>query len=206
MLGFLCIQSFAEFTELFSEHCCTGRQLITSITRLFPLLLLAAVIAVVRPLSGLLWASIVFCTNNNARRTIAHKNSAPAYVRSAVPTLNCFLKASAISALMVENPIFAVISLSYSLTVAKTVEANVLTFRSVLAILILFQFCYTAIAEVASFLRNSCSRLQVQTVPSSTRDAPCPVVTPSRFTGLARRCLDCYYVLKTHYLLISVPA
>lgn len=33
-----------------------------------------------------------------------------------------------------------------------------------------FQFCYTAIAEVASFLCDSCSHLQVQTVPSSTRE------------------------------------
>ena len=42
------------------------------------------------------------------------------------------------------------------------------------------QFCYTAIAEAVSFLYSSCSHLQVQTVPSSLWDAPCPVVTPSR--------------------------
>ena len=115
---------FAEFTELFSVHCCTGRQDFTSIVLLFPLLFLSAVIAVVRRPSGLLKCSIVFCTNNNAKRAIAHQNSATDYARSTGLTLNCFLIASAISALMVENPIFAVISLSYSLTVAKTVEAN----------------------------------------------------------------------------------
>ena len=156
-----------------------GRQSFTSIFKLFPLLVLSAVIAGVRRPSGLLKFSIVFCINNTARRTIAHTNSATAYVRSTVPKLNCFLIASAISALMVENPIFAVISLSYSLTVAKTVEAKSRIFLAILTILILVQFCYTAIAEVVSFLYDSCSRLQVQTVPSSTRDAPCPVVTPS---------------------------
>jgi hypothetical protein len=87
--------------------------------------------------------------------------------------------ASAISALMVENPIFAVISLSYPLTVEKTVEAFFQIVFITLVMLILFQSCYTAVAEAASFLRNSCSHLQVQTVPSSQRDAPCPVVTPS---------------------------
>ena len=46
------------------------------------------------------------------------------------------------------------------------------------------QYCYTAVAEAASFLRSSCSHLQVQTVPSSTWDAPCPVVTPSLVKGL----------------------
>ena len=34
-------------------------------------------------------------------------------------------------------------------------------------------------AVAMSFLHNSCSHPQVQTVPSSTWDAPCPVVTPS---------------------------
>ena len=42
-----------------------------------------------------------------------------------------------------------------------------------------FQTCYTTIAEAMSFLHSSCSHLQVQTVPSSAWDAPCPVVTPS---------------------------
>ena len=42
------------------------------------------------------------------------------------------------------------------------------------------QLCYTAFAEVASFLYDSYGRPQVQTVPSSAWDAPCPVVTPSR--------------------------
>ena len=156
-----------------------GGNNLTSINLIFPLFVLSAVIAGVRRPSGLLKFSIVFCINNTARRTIAHKNSATAYVRSTVPTLNCFLIASAISALMVENPIFAVISLSYSLTVAKTVEAKSRIFLAFLTILILVQFCYTADAEVASFLCDSCSHLQVQTVPSSTWDAPCPVVTPS---------------------------
>lgn len=45
-----------------------------------------------------------------------------------MPTLTNFIITSAISELMVETPMFAVISLSYSLTVAKTVEANDLTF------------------------------------------------------------------------------
>ena len=46
-------------------------------------------------------------------------------------------------------------------------------------IVVAFQFCYTAEAEATSFLRNSCGHPQVQTVPSSAWDAPCPVVTPS---------------------------
>ena len=50
------------------------------------------------------------------------------------------------------------------------------------------QACCPAGAGAPSFLRNSCSRLQVQTVPSSAWDAPCPVVTPSH-QGLARRFL-----------------
>ena len=54
--------------------------------------------------------------------------------------------------------------------------------------MLLDQFCYTAKAEAASFLRSSCGRPQVQTVPSTAWVAPCPVVTPSR-KGLARRCL-----------------
>lgn len=41
------------------------------------------------------------------------------------------------------------------------------------------QLCYTACAEATSFLRSSCGHPQVQTVPSSAWDAPCPVVTPS---------------------------
>ena len=45
-------------------------------------------------------------------------------------------------------------------------------------------------SRAASFLCSSCSRLQVQTVPSARRAAPCPVVTPSRNAGLARRCLQ----------------
>ena len=40
-----------------------------------------------------------------------------------------------------------------------------------------------------SFLYSSCSHLQGQTVPSTAWAAPCPVVTPSCDTGLARRCL-----------------
>ena len=47
-----------------------------------------------------------------------------------------------------------------------------------------FQTCYTTIAEAMSFLHSSCSHLQVQTVPSSPWDAPCPVVTPSYFHRL----------------------
>ena len=129
---------FAEFTELFSAHHCVGRQAFTSMVLLFPLLFLSAVIAVVRRPSGLLKCSIVFCTNNNPKRAIAHQNSATDYARSTGLTLNCFLIASAISALMVENPIFAVISLSYSLTVAKTVEANFRIF--LIAFFILLHF------------------------------------------------------------------
>ena len=41
-----------------------------------------------------------------------------------------------------------------------------------------------------SFLPTSCGHPQVQTVPSSQGDAPCPVVTPSRMAGLARRYLS----------------
>ena len=156
-----------------------GRQSFTSILELFPLLFLSSVIAGVRFPRWLFNRPIVLCINNTTKRTIAHRNSATACVRSTVPTLNCFLIASAISALMVENPIFAVISLSYSLTVAKTVEAKSRIFLAFLTILIPVQFCYTAIAEVVSFLYDSCSHLQVQTVPSSAWDAPCPVVTPS---------------------------
>ena len=55
-------------------------------------------------------------------------------------------------------------------------------------ICISFQICYTANAEAMSFLHSSCSHLQVQTVPSSAWDAPCPVVTPSH-GGLARHFL-----------------
>ena len=51
----------------------------------------------------------------------------------------------------------------------------------IIFMIVFTQFCYTAIAEVVSFLYDSCSHLQVQTVPSSTWDAPCPVVTPSRY-------------------------
>ena len=49
-----------------------------------------------------------------------------------------------------------------------------------LIIFIRFQICYTAKAEATSFLRSSYGHPQVQTVPSSARDAPCPVVTPSQ--------------------------
>ena len=51
-----------------------------------------------------------------------------------------------------------------------------------------FPVCYTAEAEATSFLHSSCSHPQVQTVPSSTWDAPCPVVTPS-LRGSARHFL-----------------
>ena len=96
-----------------------------------------------------------------------------------VPTLIIFFITSVISVLMAEPPIFAVISLSYSLTVAKTVETNFRTLFVIFLIVILLQCCYTACAEATSFLRSSYGHLQVQTVPSSARDAPCPVVTPS---------------------------
>ena len=97
-----------------------------------------------------------------------------------VPTLIIFFITSVISVLMAETPIFAVISLSYSLTVAKTVEANFRTLFVIFLIVILLQYCYTAYAEATSFLRSSCGHPQVQTVPSSAWDAPCPVVTPSQ--------------------------
>lgn len=63
--------------------------------------------------------------------------------------------------------------------------------------MLLVQFCYTAIAEAMSFLHSSCSHLQVQTVPSSTWDAPCPVVTPSCIyrLGSALSAINDNYVL-----------
>ena len=60
--------------------------------------------------------------------------------------------------------------------------------RGSIFLIIITQFCYTAKAEATSFLRSSYGHPQVQTVPSSARDAPCPVVTPSRM-GLARHFL-----------------
>ena len=51
--------------------------------------------------------------------------------------------------------------------------------RGSIFLIIITQFCYTAYAEATSFLHSSCGHPQVQTVPSSARDAPCPVVTPS---------------------------
>ena len=60
--------------------------------------------------------------------------------------------------------------------------------RGSIFLITITQFCYTAKAEAASFLRSSYGHPQVQTVPSSTWDAPCPVVTPSRM-GLARHFL-----------------
>ena len=66
-------------------------------------------------------------------------------------------------------------------------------------VFIRFQLCYTAIAEVISFLYDSCSHLQVQTVPSSTCGAPCPVVTPSyhyrlgsALSAIRRLLFDCF--------------
>lgn len=71
-----------------------------------------------------------------------------------------------------------------------------------------FLSCYTTIVEATSFLCDSCSHLQVQTVPSSTWDAPCPVVTPSRW-GLARRFLLVHYTTSFWFLhykrLRSIP-
>ncbi len=46
--------------------------------------------------------------------------------------------------------------------------------------------------EATSFLRSSYGHPQVQTVPSTTWVAPCPVVTPSP-KGLARRFLLVHY-------------
>jgi len=54
------------------------------------------------------------------------------------------------------------------------------------------QICYTAKAEATSFLRSSYGHPQVQTVPSSTWDAPCPVVTPSP-KGLGSAFSVCLY-------------
>ena len=51
--------------------------------------------------------------------------------------------------------------------------------RGSMFLTIITQICYTAKAEATSFLRSSYGHPQVQTVPSSTGDAPCPVVTPS---------------------------
>ena len=183
---------FADFTELFSVHCCTGRQGFTSIILLFPLLFLSAVIAVVRRPSGLLKFSIVFCTNNNTRRAIAQINSATAYVRSTGLTLNCFFIASAISALMVETPIFAVISLSYSLTVAKTVEANFRIF--LIAFFILLHFLlhrksggYVISAQLLrSPASSDCAFIHL--------GASCPVVTPSP-KGLGSAFSVCLYYI-----------
>ena len=64
---------------------------------------------------------------------------------------------------------------------------------------VLIQICCPARAGVPSFPRRSCSRLQVQTVPSSQWDAPCPVVTPSH-TGLARRFLPIHYTTLSPFL------
>lgn len=150
----------------------------------FPLLFLSAVIAGVRHPSWMLWASIAFNTSNNIRRAIAQTISAINNVLLIIPTLISFMITSVISPLMVEIIIFAPIPRSYSLTVAKTVEANVRNFFAFCAILILCHLCYTADAAAMSFLHSSCSHLQVQTVPSSAWDAPCPVVTPSCFCRL----------------------
>ena len=117
------LQSFAEFTELFSVHYCTGRQGFTSIFKLFPLLFLSSVIAGVRFPSWLLWFSLVLQTNNNNTRTSTQSISAIRFVQFQLPTPIIFIISSAISELAVETPIFAVISLSYPLTVEKTVEA-----------------------------------------------------------------------------------
>ena len=148
-----------------------------------------------RPFSWLLQLSGIFSTSNNAKRAAAHSISVIATVQSLLPTLIIFLITSAISVLMVEIVIFAATSVSYSLTVAKTVEANLFALHKQLATLILIHSCYTAVAEAASFLCSSYSHLQVQTVPSSSRDAPCPVVTPSRRNGLG----SALSALKTHY-------
>ena len=68
--------------------------------------------------------------------------------------------------------------------------------RGSLSLIIITQFCYTAKAEAMSFLHSSYGHPQVQTVPSSARDAPCPVVTPSRM-GLARHFL--YICIISHF-------
>jgi hypothetical protein len=67
-------------------------------------------------------------------------------------------------------------------------------------ICISFQICYTADAAAMSFLHSSCSHLQVQTVPSSAWDAPCPVVTPSCFRrlGSALSAKDNYTLLNIY--------
>ena len=127
-----------------------GKQWFTSIKNIFPLFFLIIGIADLRLSSGLLWCSIALCTNSNTKRTIAHNTSAINYVRLLTPTLTIFIITSAISELMVETPIFAVISLSYSLTVAKTVEANDSIFFTIFFI-ILFHFCCSALAWLCHF-------------------------------------------------------
>lgn len=57
--------------------------------------------------------------------------------------------------------------------------------------ILLIQFV-APISEATSFLRSSYGHPQVQTVPSTTWVAPCPVVTPSP-KGLARRFLLVHY-------------
>ena len=76
----------------------------------------------------MLWASIVFYTDNNIRKAIAHRISAIINVLLIIPTLISFRITSVISSLMVEIIIFVPIPQSYSLTVAKTVEANLRNF------------------------------------------------------------------------------
>jgi hypothetical protein len=169
---------FAEFTELFSAHCCTGRQHFTS--------------SVVPSLCGSLivvaaWLSVKFAINN------PHTITKLIIVRVRIAVSKIF-----VMRLWERRSVFRF--LSHLATLPS--RASVILFSKIppnyfaaayidrgrIVLIMLVQDCYTAKAEATSFLRSSYGHPQVHTVPSSARDAPCPVVTPSQ-KGLARHFL-----------------
>ena len=180
---------FAEFTELFSVHHCTGRQLFTSLTR--PSFFDSSIVV-----TG--WPSIKV----TSRYSLTTSN--PIIARKHRIIAKIFLVRILVD-LLVRN-LFLLFSFHLDFKLPNRPSANLSNRkppnyfaaayrdRGRIVFFILSQFCYTAKTEAMSFLHSSYGRPQVQTVPSSARDAPCPVVTPSHM-GLARHFLFFTFVM-----------
>ena len=92
------------------------------------------------------------------------------------------------------------VRVSAIVSAALKAPANLVAIEAVFAIVSIMlsilgiQFVTPPFGVDGSFPPTSCGHPQAQTVPSSWRDAPCPVVTPSPCKGLARRYLQHYTI------------
>ena len=157
---------FAEFTELFSVHRCTGRQWFTSLADWKSSICSVTILFVkYKPL-----------TTNEAMKIRALRIKAATFITRLTDDLFKRANFTFFNLLVMAPKRLSTIFLNRYSPNYFAADNKV---RGSLSLIIITQFCYTAKADAMSFLHSSYGRPQVQTAPSSAWDAPCPVVTPS---------------------------